>query len=618
MRSSAIIAGDMPEQDDIIDDLKALNQIIETLNRTVDVRDALDSALKSLLDVMGLETGWIFLREPDNPDLWGGRGYTLAAHMNLPPAIASDRADAWEKGCDCQGYCDHGKLTGAYNELYCTRLEEARGDRRGLVVHASAPLRSGNSILGILNVAATDWSSFSPRALAFLNNVGNHMGVALERARLYDLMRDRRIHEQRTLLEFSDQMLRRLDLQDLINHLVGEIPRLLNADGCALLLSDPDTNAMRVYASYGWENGPDNNGQLPSEVQAWLYYAMHASQLQVITDISEGNVPPALSSWLHGQGFRATATAPLVSESGPVGLVLLSSHSGWTLDKHDIHFLQLLTNQAAIAIENARLLQAELVQQRMQAELAMGSRIQRSLLPRNLPEVEGWEFAVYYRSARQVGGDFYDFIELPRGKKHWGLVIADVVDKGVPAALVMTLCRTVFRSTAASGRSPADALLRANEIIRKDSGRYGMNEGQEEEIFVSAVYAALDTENDLLTYANAGHNRPLWLRPAKDKIEELTGRGIVLGLLDEIDLEECQIKIEAGESLLFYTDGISEAMDNQGNEFGVERIYASLQETLQSNAQELLAHLVQAVEDFTGDAEQSDDLTVFVVRRKKI
>ena len=607
----------MPEQEDIVKDLKALNQIIETLNRTVDVRDALDSALKSLLQVMGLETGWIFLRDPDNTDLWGGRGYTLAAHRNLPPAIASDQADAWEKGCDCQGYCDHGRLTGAYNELYCTRLEEARGDRRGLVVHASAPLRSGNSILGILNVAAPDWSSFSPRALAFLNNVGNHMGVALERARLYDLMRERRIHEQRTLLEFSDQMLRRLDLQDLINHLVAEIPRLLNAEGCALLLSDLDTNAMRFYASFGWENDPGDNGELPSEVQAWLYYTMHASQMQVITDISEGNIPPALASWLRDQGFRATAAAPLVSERGPVGLVLLSSRGSWTLDKNDIHFLQLLTNQAAIAIENARLYQAELLQQRMEAELDMGSRIQRSLLPRNLPEVEDWEFAVYYRPARQVGGDFYDFIELPQGKRHWGLVIADVVDKGVPAALVMALCRTVFRSTAASGRSPAHALSRANEIIRKDSGRYGMEEGQEEEIFVSAVFAALDMENDLLTYANAGHNRPLWLRPGMGKIEELTGRGIVLGLLDEIDLEECQIKIEAGDSLLFYTDGISEALDEQGREFGVERIYENLQEKLHADASEILAHLVQAVEDFAGDAEQSDDLTVFVVRRKK-
>ena len=605
------------KKDNLLEDLTALNQIIDTLNRTLDVREALDSTLESLVKIMGLQTGWIFLRESDSPSNLGHNTYHLAAHYNLPPAIAVENLEVWRNGCDCQTCCDLGELKNAYNEMHCSRLRTAEGDRRGLTVHASAPLRSGSEILGIINVAAPDWSSFSARSLEFLTNAGNHLGVTLERAHLYDLLRERRIHEQRTLIEFSEKMLRRYNLTELIQYLVEEIPRLLHAEACALLLLDETDQQLRFYARYGWDAATQSIVEIPDEVQAWLSYAMHAAQLQVIGDLAEGNIPPALSAWLKAQGFDTTAAAPLIGELGPIGLLLLSSHSPFTLDENNTYFLKLLTNQAALAIDNARLYQAELNGQRMQTEMDMGSRIQRSLLPRQIPQITGWEFAVVYQPARQVGGDFYDFIEIPNFKQSLGLVIADVVDKGVPAALVMALCRTAFRSSISPNRTPADLLSHTNTIIRKDSGRYGLDEGQEEEIFVSAIFAELDTKKNLLSYANAGHNRPLWLKAQQAEIEELVSRGMVLGLLDEIDLEECQIELQIGDSILFYTDGISEAMNTEGESFGRDRIFTHLQDHMQCKAQEVLDDLIEAVESFTADAEQSDDLTAFIVQRVK-
>ena len=164
--------------EELVNSLTTLNRIAETLNRSVDVAGALNSALADLVELMGLETGWVFLREPAAKSQWFGRGFTLAAECNLPPAMARHKASAWKGGCDCQAFCNKGTLTGAYNEVRCTRLAEVKGeDRGGLVVHASAPLRSGERVLGILNVAAPDWESFTPETLALLSNAGSLMGI---------------------------------------------------------------------------------------------------------------------------------------------------------------------------------------------------------------------------------------------------------------------------------------------------------------------------------------------------------------------------------------------------------------------------------------------------------
>jgi serine phosphatase RsbU (regulator of sigma subunit) len=607
----------MPHQDIQIEDLLALNQIIESLNRTVDVRSALDAALARLLEIMHLKTGWIFLRDPTDQNLWAGRGYRLAAHLNLPPAIAADLPQAWNKGCDCQGFCDRGMLTGAYNEVHCSRLGEAQGDRRGLVVHASTPLRSGEDILGILNVAASDWGAFSSRALALLTNVGEQMGAALERAYLYDLLSARRIQEQRALLEMSDQLLRRLELVEVLEHLVAEVPRLLEADACALLLHDHETHELRLYAVHGWWNADQGEArQLAPDLQAWLDFAMHSGQLQAIPDLSAGDLPETLDAWLKAQGFIGTAFAPLVVDSGPLGMILLGSRKQRTLDENDVHFIQLLANQASLAIEKSRLHQAELIQQRLEAELDVAQGIQRSLLPAVLPSVDGWDFAAYCKPARQLGGDFYDIFKLPGRGNRLGVIVADVVDKGVPAALLMVLCRTLFRATAISERPPVEALKQANVLIRMDSGRYRVYEQLEAgDFFVSAIYAALDLESGGVTYANAGHDRPLWLRSEEGKIEQLTARGIVLGLYDQVDLQEGQVVLAPGESLILYTDGLTEAMNAEGEIFGDPRLLETLSACQASSAQALIDALVDAVLEFTDGAPQSDDLTIFVIRR---
>jgi serine phosphatase RsbU (regulator of sigma subunit) len=597
----------MPSDRDLTDKLALLTRIAETLNRAVDVRGVLNHTLADLVKLMNLRTGWIFLRDPAAQDRRWGSGYVLAAHHNLPPALNLDSPDAWDGGCQCQELCDGPCLHEAYNQVRCSRLASVSGDRRGLVLHASTPLRSGDQILGILNVAGPDWASFSREALTLLTNVGSQMGIALERARLFDLLQEQRIHEQAALLAFSNQLLARHDLDDLMAYLVEEVRKMLQADACALLLPTEEVDILDFQAASGWRGNPvAAHRQVPADGGSGLGVAMGTQQPLVVADIQQHDPVPWLPAWLEEEGFRGHAVMPLVAAGQAVGALVLDMRQPRLLDEHETRLLHLMANQAAIAIEKARLHKEEVLKKSLERDLEIGREIQRSLLPQSLPAIPGWEFAVYYQAARQVGGDFYDFLPLPGTPDRIGLVIADAAGKGVPAALFMTLSRTTIRAAALSHPSPAAALGKANELILNDS---------HSTLFVTACYATLETGSGRLVFSNAGHNRPLWYRAATGAFEELVARGIVLGSFARIELEEREIDFAPGDLLVLYTDGVTEAMNAERQPFGEERLRAAVAATAGGSAQEVVAAIVDAANSFADNLPQSDDCTLLVVKR---
>lgn len=598
----------MSSNSDLINDFKTLNDIANTLNQAVDVHGALNDSLARLVQIMRLDAGWIFVRNPGSTDLWWGPGYQLAAHYNLPPAMNLENPEAWKGGCDCQGFCNTGTLDKAYNEVRCSRLADLSGSRGGLRVHASAPLVSGDQVLGILNVAAPTWDAFSPRALVLLTNIGAQMGAALERARLYDLLKERRIHEQAALLELSNQLLNMSELDDLVHYLVAETRRLLVADACALLLPDQNEENLIFRASSGWLSDPVTEGRkVPADEQSRSGQVM-LSQRPLTLNLEDGSaeISKWTVEWVEAEKFKAIAITPLIIQGRSIGTLVIQSREARNFLEDEIRFLQLLANQAAIAIEKTRLHRDDLARQRMEEELAIGRQIQLSLLPKSCPSVEGWLFCDAYKAARQVGGDFYDFFELPDKPGRIGLVIADVSDKGVPAALFMGVSRTLIRSAALSGLGPASTLQEANKLILAES---------ESGLFLSAFYGILDTNSGQLTFSNAGHNPPLLYSASDGIFTNLTTKGIVLCVLDEISLEEGQVKISSDDVIVFYTDGITEAINVDYEEFGQGRLRDVVASTATESAAEILNAIVDAVEEFSGDQDQTDDQTLFVVKR---
>lgn len=237
-----------------------------------------------------------------------------------------------------------------------------------------------------------------------------------------------------------------------------------------------------------------------------------------------------------------------------------------------------------------------------QRELEMAYRVQAQLLPLGLPEIAGWQFAASWQPARNVGGDYYDFI---RNRDRLGVIIADVSGKGMPAALFMASARSIVRAKTTTSLSPAESLTQANALICADAAR-GM--------FITVFYAEIDPVARQFTYVNCGHNPPYWYRAETNDITELAPTGSVLGINESMQCRQQQIEIARGDLILFYTDGITEAFNDQDQEFGDERLKKIVLENASEAPDRILAEIESRLVAFVGSAPQSDDKTIVLVK----
>src|SRR5215216_3832769 len=249
--------------------------------------------------------------------------------------------------------------------------------------------------------------------------------------------------------------------------------------------------------------------------------------------------------------------------------------------------------------------QERIERERVEHELQVARSIQQASLPKEVPKLEGWEIAPLYRPAREVGGDFYDFLELADG--HLGFVVGDTTGKGVPAALVMTAARSMLRAVAQAlgSSSPGEVLRRANDPLATDIPA---------NMFVTCFYAILDPNSGSLSYANAGHDLPYLRRRSADDAEELRARGMPLGLMPAMSYEEKEIVLEAGDSALFYSDGLVEAHDPKGEMFGFPRLRVLVAD--HGEKRSLGNFLLEELYSFVGEGwEQEDDITLLTLKR---
>jgi predicted ester cyclase len=256
-----------------------------------------------------------------------------------------------------------------------------------------------------------------------------------------------------------------------------------------------------------------------------------------------------------------------------------------------------------LKLRGQRLEQEIRERERVEQELQVARTIQQASLPKEVPELAGWRIAPFYQPAREVGGDFYDFLELKDGRL--GLVVGDATGKGVPAALVMASARSMLRAVAqASDYSPGDVLRSVNDPLVNDIPA---------NMFVTCFYAILDPKSGSLTYANAGHDLP-YVRHSDGRCEELRARGMPLGLMPGMSYEENEIVLDDGEGALFYSDGLVEAHDPRGEMFGFPRLRALVAE--HSEKRSLGDFLLEELYSFVGEGwEQEDDITLLTLQR---
>lgn len=312
---------------------------------------------------------------------------------------------------------------------------------------------------------------------------------------------------------------------------------------------------------------------------------------------------PALRS-IKDAGVKLAV--PLVSQGELIGLLNLGARrSEQEYSSDDLRLLNSLAIQAAPALRVAQLARQQQQQarerERMEQEMRVARLIQETLLPEEIPTLDGWRLAAVWQPARAVSGDFYDFMPFPDGRM--GIIVADVTDKGVPAALVMASVRSLLRAAAERYVSPGETLRRANDLICPD---------MPPKMFVTCLYLLFDPSTGELIFANAGHNLPI--RQSTGGSEELRATGMPLGLMPGMSYEEQQAYLQPGDVLLLYSDGLVEAHDPQGEMFGFPRLRELMAEP--SHGPDIIPFLLEELANFTGvDWEQEDDVTLVVLER---
>ena len=297
---------------------------------------------------------------------------------------------------------------------------------------------------------------------------------------------------------------------------------------------------------------------------------------------------------------------PLVSQGELIGVLNLGPRrSEQEYSSDDRKLLDNLAAQAAPALRVGQLVREQeaeaATRQRFQQELEVARLIQQNFLPKELPDLPGWQVAAYYRPAREVGGDFYDVIPLPDDRV--AFVVGDVTDKGVPAALVMSATRSVLRASAQRLIDPGAVLERVNEHLCPD---------MPEKMFVTCLYGVLDPTTGLLRFANAGHDLP-YVKTARGVVE-MRARGMPLGLMPGMAYEEKEMVLEPGDTVLLHSDGIVEAHDPQRGMFGFPRLKQTVADA--PGDQALIDRVISELEAFTGPgAEQEDDITMVTLQR---
>jgi serine phosphatase RsbU (regulator of sigma subunit) len=387
------------------------------------------------------------------------------------------------------------------------------------------------------------------------------------------------------------------DVSSLPDILENNVPGMFSSGRIAIWIS-PDITLLKF---------PSDWSGVPETAWEWIMDQSRPRSFTVSEDLP----------WMEeNTNHLATVTTPILrSDSGRAigGIALEMRALAQTWDKNTLRnlfpALQSLADQISSTLQQTQVYEQSLEFQQISQELQIAGQIQASFLPNIFPSIEGWQLAVTLLPARETSGDFFDVLELSGGRL--GILVADVADKGVGSALYMALSRTLIRTYAEEyGAEPEVVFYAANNRLLKDARA---------NLFVTTFYGILDPENGTLTYCNAGHNPPYLLKEADDEsVISLQRTGIAIGIEENSTWTTESVAIDPGDILLLYTDGIPDAQDKDGDFFDEEAIIDITRANSGKFAHEIQSAIINSVQDFAGDAPQSDDITLMVLMRIKL
>jgi len=581
----------------------SLREVAGLISADASVDDVLEAILSELDRNLPVDISAIWLMEED--ELY------LAACHNCDEGVLEqtlyDTPESYEELLNAL-YSEHPQIRRSTDPIWITGIAAGFDkDYSALAV----PLRLGSQPLGVITLAHHTSGRYGHEAQGMTTTFASYAAVAIENARLYDNAQEQ-AYASAALLQVAQAVVSLNDLDEILGTIIRILPILVGVGRVALYQWENEKDVFRPAQQYGLSEEDDAlfwGRSFSSGDFAFLDACRDETGLRACQlDDQRG-----LQAWISldpakevnlGNPSAFLFAVPIAVKDALYGVMLIEeADGGLRFRARRLEIITGIAQQVALAIQNDLLQKEMVVRERLETEVQLARQIQQTFIPEFLPQFENWELAARWKTARQVGGDFYDVFDLPNNKL--GLFIADVADKGVPAALFMALTRTLIHAAVIETTSPAEALTRVNELLLPDT-KQGM--------FVTAVYAVLDMNTNELTYVNAGHNPPLWVKQ-DGTIEKLTRSGVALGAAEDAHMEERTISLNSEDHVLFYTDGLTESFNYEGDFYGDDGLIGAIRSSHSSSASDLLNVVEKSLLDFVQDMPPADDLTMLALRR---
>jgi serine phosphatase RsbU (regulator of sigma subunit)/transcriptional regulator with GAF, ATPase, and Fis domain len=485
-----------------------------------------------------------------------------------------------------------------------------------------------SSLNGPMSKTEKHWDDI----FSMIQGIANQTAVAIENIRLLQYQEEQ-AYISLALLQVAQAVVSLTNLDEILATIVRITPILVGVKRCVIYLCNPEKNEFSLSQSYGITRQELTNlPQHPSfEDHKFLNLIRQTGQISLILlsetyeetpiswsgyEICDFAFSPSLLTGdidrqdLTGMDFlkykgRILSGIPLIIKDEVLGIMITEEPEitkgipAPHLRERRLEIIIGIAQQAALAIQNDRFQKEVMDRERMVREMQLARDIQTTFLPEEILQFPGWDIDIRWRPAYQVGGDFYDLIPLPNGCLCF--VIADVADKGMPAALFMILVRTLIRATVKDTFSPAAILTQTNNLLVPDAKK-GM--------FVTVLVAIISPRDGKVIYGNAGHNPPIFFHSGSKETEELLPTGMAIGVMEDIVIGEREIVMKPGDKLVFYTDGVTETFSPEGELFGSERLIKAIKTFPGKSAKSLINHIEAKLNHFIANGSPSDDLTL--------
>ena len=460
----------------------------------------------------------------------------------------------------------------------------------------SVPLIARGQMIGVMEAINCIDGHFTPADLDIMIGLAHQIGVALDNAHLYRVAR-REALEKHLLLEIGKKLASPLRLDEVMAEILHSLSRAIRFDAGGVFVISPNEDEVGAIYTEGYAPGA-NERVMTKLGQGLIGHVAKSGEPAVVPDVSKD--PRYISA---RRSTQSEIVVPMMLNGLVIGVMNLESDTLGAYRTDDLSLMEAFAAQAAVSLDRARLHEEILAGKRLEEQLNIAREIQQSFLPDEDPVIKDYDVSGRNVASGQVGGDYYDFIKIVDNQ--YGIAIADVSGKGVPAALIMASFRASLIAEIRNNYSIRTIAQKVNNLLW-ESVRAGS--------FVTAVYCVLDSRNHILTFTNCGHNLPFLLR-VDGQVEYLREGGQVLAVTPNVTYEERPVFLAAGEIAVFYTDGVTEVFNAEGEEYGLDRLTELVAQNRTKTSQELVDLIHDTVKHWAGPKHVFDDFTMIILKR---